>query len=148
MELDRYRFKASKNLRLYKFISEGPRGKIPKRVQYCKTNVINVYNLEFGDEHPITGKIDDLAISNNGDSSKILATVASTIYSFTTQYPSAYIYFTGSTKARTRLYRMGISNNLVEISRNFEVYGLSNNEWTSFEKKTEYDAFLIKRKLI
>ncbi|MFY7789008.1 MAG: DUF6934 family protein [Thermoflexibacteraceae bacterium] len=43
-------------------------------------------NLGFGDKHPITGEIDDLAVTDNGDSEKVLATVAATVYEVTTHY--------------------------------------------------------------
>jgi hypothetical protein len=147
MKLDRYEFTTDDDHLLYEFASEGPRGKIIKHIQFCETNLVNVYNLEFGDINLISGKIDDTITTNNGDTRKVLATVASTIYSFTSQYPDSYIHFTGSNKARTRLYRIAINSNLTEISRDFEVYGLNKDRWIPFEKKFDYDAFLIKRKL-
>ena len=51
-----------------------------------------------------------------------------------------------STKARTRLYQMGISNNLEAIEKDFTVYGLKAKKWESFNKKATYEAFLVKRK--
>jgi len=36
-------------------------------------------------------------VSNNGDGSNILATVASTQYAFIKNHPNAYIFATGST---------------------------------------------------
>lgn len=41
-------------------------------------------------------------LTNNGDSTKTLATVASTVYAFTGKYPEAWVYATGSTAVRTR----------------------------------------------
>jgi len=87
-----------------------------------------------------------LSISNNGDSEKILATVVAAVYAFTDYYPNCFVYAIGSTKARTRLYRMGITKYLKEITKDFHIYGLHNNEWESFEKEIEYEAFLAKRK--
>jgi hypothetical protein len=49
---------------------------------YSKTDTENVYNLGFGDCNEEHGTIDDLPITNNGDSLKVLATVASTVYAF------------------------------------------------------------------
>jgi hypothetical protein len=146
MKLEKYELVADEDLCVYQFTSEGPHGKIKKCVYYSKTNVTNVYNLAFGDMNPLTGRIDDRARTNNGDSKKVLATVASTIYKFTGRYPTAYIHIMGSTKARTRLYRMSISNNLSEISQDFKIYGFRNGEWTVFEKRIEYKAFLIVKK--
>jgi hypothetical protein len=64
----------------------------------------------------------------------VLATVAATVYAFLDKYPNVWIYATGSNKSRTRLYRMGITNNLEEILKDFEVYGLIQGEWQKFEK--------------
>ena len=85
-----------------------------KIVEYSATGTENVYNLAFGDLDEITNTINDLSITNNGDSLKVLATVASTVYAFMEKHPNAWIVATGSTKVRTRLYRMGITNNLAK----------------------------------
>ena len=106
----------------------------------------DIYNLAFGDYNEETEWIDDGEITNNNDSQKILATVASTIYVFTDKHPNVWVYATGSNSARTRLYRMGITTNLEEILLDFEVYGLQNDIWEGFKKETDYKAFLIKRK--
>jgi hypothetical protein len=106
----------------------------------------NYFNLGFGDKDEQTGEINDEVITNNGDSQKILATVASTVYAFTDKHPDAMIYAKGSTNVRTRLYRIGITNNLLEIKKDFNVFGLKNNQWHEFRKHTEYEAFLITRK--
>ena len=65
---------------------------------------------------------------------------------FTDKYPSALIYATGSTKARTRLYRIGITKYLSIIIKDFDIYGMRDLEWEKFEKEVEYEAFLAKRK--
>ena len=52
-------------------------------VQYTDTGTENIYNLGFGDYNDTSGKIDDFSVTNNGDSLKVLATVASTVYAFT-----------------------------------------------------------------
>ena len=106
----------------------------------------DVYNLSFGDKDPTTGNIDDTVISNNGDSEKVLATVAATVYAFTDKYPNAWIYATGSTKSRTRLYRMGITKFLSEVTEDFDFLGERNDAWEIFGKDIEYEGFLVKRK--
>jgi Family of unknown function (DUF6934) len=146
MKFERYELKAERSLMFFEFISEGSKGKITKLVEYAETNLKGFYNLGFGDKDHTTGKIDDTAITNNGDSQKVLATVASTVYAFTDKYPDAWIYATGNTKVRTRLYRIGITNNLADILQDFEIYGLKNGEWMEFEKNTDFDAFLVRRK--
>jgi hypothetical protein len=146
MKLPRYQLKTSETLWTFEFISEGPRGKIPKLIQFNETNLKGVYNLAFGDKDETTGKIDDLVISNNGDSEKVLATVIASVYAFTDKYPDAYIYATGSTASRTRLYRMGISKYLDEVMKDFEIYGEIDNAWEPYEKDYDYLSFLVKRK--
>jgi len=146
MKLDRYELKAGKNLTTFEFISEGPQGQISKMVQFTSTNYKGLYNLSFGDKHPETGQIDDVAISNNGDSERVLATVVTTVYAFTDKYPDAWIYATGSSKVRTRLYRMGISKYLGDAKKDFVIFGLLHNEWELFVSGTDYEAFVVKRK--
>lgn len=102
--------------------------------------------MGFGDKNYETKSIDDLAITNNANSRKVLATVASTVFIFTNYYPDAVIVTIGSTLSRTRLYRIGITNNLEAIEKDFYIYGLKNNKWYRFKKSVDYDAFLIKRK--
>nr|WP_257670946.1 hypothetical protein [Parapedobacter tibetensis] len=130
----------------YEFISVGPKGRIRKIVEFSATNIENVYNLAFGDYDETMDSINDKSITNNGDSQKVLATVASTVYAFTSKYPNAWVFATGSTKGRTRLYRMGLTNNLTEIAEDFDVYGLKNDQWEYFEVGKTYEAFLVIRK--
>ena len=132
---------------VYEFASDGPKGKVTKLIQYIETELKGFYNLGFGDKDHITGEINDAVITNNGDSRKILATVAYTVYTFTDKYPNAWIYAIGSTKARTRLYRIGISNNLAEILQDFEIHGFKDGDWQVFVKNVDYDAFLVRRKI-
>ena len=131
---------------VFEFVSVGTKGQIHKIVQFTETNLKDIYNLGFGDKDHKTGAIDDSVITNNGDSQKVLATVASTVYAFTDKHPDAWIYTTGSIVARTRFFRIGIANNLIEIKMDFEVFGLKDNLWHTFKKDDDYKAFLIKRK--
>ncbi|PIY07999.1 MAG: hypothetical protein COZ18_14495 [Flexibacter sp. CG_4_10_14_3_um_filter_32_15] len=148
MNQPKYLYKSEPLCKHFEFISEGVKGKIRKMVEYTETDAEGIYNLGFGDYDEKTKTIDDINVTNNGDSQKVLATVASTIYSFIKKYPNATIFATGSTKARTRLYRMGISNNLEEITKDFEVLGFQtdNEEWENFVIGKEYAAFLITKK--
>lgn len=146
MKLPRYTLiKADDSFSVYEFVSEGPKGNIHKLVKFAETNIPGVFNLAFGDKDENGDDIDDTVVSNNGNSEKVLATVVATVYAFSEQYPDCFIYAAGSTKARTRLYRMGISRYLDEIKNDFEVYGLKEGQWHFFEKGTEFDAFLVKR---
>lgn len=146
MKLDKYELKSGEQLEVFEFVSIGQKGKIPKIVQYSPTNYKDLYNLGFGDKNIETGEIDDIVISNNGDSEKVLATVVATLYAFIDKHKESMVYATGSTKSRTRLYRMGISKYLEEIKEDFEVYGELENGWEEFRKDVEYEAFLVKLK--
>ena len=147
MKIEKYPVVIGESSMVFEFTSEGIRGRISKLVIYSETHLRNFYNLGFGDKDDATGQIDDEVITNNGDSAKVLATVASTLYTFTDKFPEAMIFATGSTKARTRLYRMGISNNLEDIQGDFEVFGLvDKKDWQPFQKHIEFEAFLVKRK--
>ena len=148
MKLPKYPLMSSDNLMTFEFISEGPKGLIHKLVRYQPTNLKDVYNLAFGDKDHTTGNIDDMVISNNKDSEKVLASVVSTVYAFTDKFPNAWIYATGSTKSRTRLYRIGISRFLSEVEEDFEVLGEQNGNWETFRENIEYESFLVKRKII
>ena len=93
-----------------------------------------------------TGDIDDAVVSNNGDSEQVLATVVSAVYSFTEKENEAWVYATGSTKSRTRLYRIGITKYFDDVKQDFIVYGLRAGEWEEFAKEIDYTAFLVRRK--
>lgn len=104
-----------------------------------------VYNLGFGDVDK-NGEINDTVVSDNHDSQKVLATVALTVFKFYEKHPDCYVFVTGSTRARTRLYRIGVANNLDEIRNDFHVFGFIEETWETFEIGRDYEAFLIKRK--
>ena len=146
MKLPRYPLSADDQLTTFEFISEGPNGRIVKLIQLTPTNLKDFYNLAFGDKDLETGEIDDLAISNNNDSEKVLATVVATVYAFTDKNPEVWVYATGSTATRTRLYRMGIAKHLLNIQSNFDVFGELEDKWESFKKGKDYLGFLVKRK--
>lgn len=150
MNRPKYLYKSEEEFRVYSFYSEGIKGLVKKMVVFSYTGENDIYNLGFGDYNSETKTIDDEIITNNGDSLKVLATVASTVYAFTEKHPNALVFATGSNNVRTRLYRMGIANNLEEIKADFEVYGLrvDNNVWEEFISGDDYEAFIVKRKKI
>ena len=146
MKLPKYQLKAENELTIFQFISEGPKGKIPKLIEFTETNLKDFYNLAFGDKDEQSGKINDTITSNNGDTNKVLATVVSAVFAFTDKYPEAWVYATGSTSSRTRLYRMGITKHLEDIQKEFYIFGEKPDDWYKFEINIEYDGFLVKRK--
>jgi hypothetical protein len=77
---------------------------------------------------------------------KVLATVAMIVYCFTDIFRRSVVRFWGNNLARTRLYQINISKFLDEIQDEFEVLGYINNQLESFQKKVNYEGFLISRK--
>jgi hypothetical protein len=146
MNQERYEIRSGEQLEIFEFTSIGLKGKIEKIVQYSQTNYKDLYNLGFGDKTLTTTEIDDLVISNNGDSEKVLATVVATLYAFTDKYKNVMVYATGSSRSRTRLYRMGISKFLDEALTDFEIYGQLDEGWEKFKKDIDYTGFIVKRK--
>ena len=146
MKLPKYELTTEKSLNVYEFLSEGPKGKIPKLIKFSETTLKGFFNLAFGDKNIESGEIDDKVVSNNGDSEQVLATVVSAVFAFTDLNKNSWVYATGSNKARTRLYRMGINKYLDEVEKDFWVFGMLDGEWEKFQKETNYTAFVVRRK--
>ena len=146
MQIPKYHLKAESKFTRFEFVSEGNKGAIRKLIEFQATSDEDVYNLAFGDKDLSTGDLNDLAVTNNGDTEKVLATVVAALYVFFDNYPAAYVYATGSTKARTRLYRMGITKFYEEMNNDFYLYGQVGDDYPEFETGKEYDGFLAQRK--
>jgi hypothetical protein len=146
MKVEKYHLKSDNTLTYFEFISVGSKGPIRKIIEFQATSTPGLYNLAFGDKHPETGEIDDLAISNNGDTQKVLGTVVSALYAFFDRNPEAIVYATGSTPARTRLYRMGITKFYDEIQNDFYLYGQIGDKLYVFETGIAYEGFVAQRK--
>lgn len=145
MHLDRYECSVNISFSEFEFISEGPKGKIKKMVRFIRM-FGNLYNLGFGDFEGSSGKINDIIITNNNDSLKVLATVGFIIHDFTSKNPNSFILIKGSTLSRTRLYRRGVSKYWDYISVEFVVYGQRDGDWELFKFNENYTAFLVHRK--
>ena len=156
MDYPKYELFESVNSTIFEFTSVGNKGQITKIVKFTQTNNRLVYNLGFGDkvnpESSPAFAIDDFAISNNGDRNIILATIANAIYVFTEINNHSYVYFSGTSPSRIRLYRMAISNNFNELSLIFDIFGIVNDELSAKDKAVAFDpniqfkGFLIKRR--
>lgn len=146
MKVEKYNLKSSAKGKRYEFVSEGPKGAIPKLIEFQVTHDPGLFNLAFGDKDPVTGEIDDLSVSDNGDTEKVLATVVAAVYAFCEHYSDAYVYAAGSTKAGTRRYRMGITRYLNQMQQDVYLYGRSGDDFIEFEPNTAYDGFLAQRK--
>jgi hypothetical protein len=146
MHYDQYEITPGDTTLTFEFVSQGVKGDVEKLVVYSKIGLSDIFNLGFGDKIGLAEDFDDTAVTNNGDTLKVMATVAATLYPFTDRFPEAKVYVKGSTKVRTRLYRMGISNNLEAVNLDFQIYGLRNESWEKFTTGIDYEAFLVTRK--
>lgn len=135
----------------YVFTSIGPKGAITKIIQFEPTQNGAIVNLAFGNKKE-DGSIDDLARNDNKDSNKILATIASVLIIFFEAYPDKWVFVSGSTPERARLYRMAITLNYEELTTDFEIVGVlkENGNYfdTPFEKGVDCFAFLARPKKI
>lgn len=139
--------KISDDFSIVDFISSGAKGNVAKRILITPTEITGIYNLAFGDLTE-DNEIDDYCISGNGDRNKVLGTVVDVVKAYTQRYPDRYVFFKGSTKERTRLYRMAIGINIELFSAEFEIYSYVNEALMPFEKNSEVTAFLVKRKIV
>jgi hypothetical protein len=79
---------------------------------------------------------------------KVLATVVSAVYAFFDKHPDAMVYATGSTQARTRLYRIGITKFYEEMNKDFYLFGQIGDNFYYFEAGKDYQGFLTQRKIV
>ena len=110
MELPKYQISTNEDQTVFKFVSDGPNGKITKIVLYQPMNEPDLYNLAL----------------------VILATITETDYAFLYSRQTYTIHFKGSDSVRTRLYQMAISNYFDKLSEDFEIHGKLKNELLRF----------------
>lgn len=147
MDIERYEIENNVNSVYFEFISIGSKGSIVKVIKYTKINDEPlVYNLGFGDKNLTHETIDDKAVTNNGDTDRVLATVAFTIYAFYKEFPDAICYLSGSTTSRTRLYQININKFYDYISKDFIIYGELEQGFERFKKGVNYQGFFILKK--
>jgi hypothetical protein len=152
MNYSKYNLEVSSDYEIFEFVSKGVKGEKKKIVQFSATAATNLYNLGFGDKLS-DGTLDDNSISNNGDMEMVLATVAATVYEYTSKYPERSVIFAGSSESRTRLYRMAVFKNFEELSMDFVIFGViklanGNLAKVSFIPDINYVAFIVSRKTI
>jgi len=148
MHLPYYQLTIGKSKSIFEFTSQGPKGDIPKIIVFSKISDNGLYNLAFGDYNVLTGQVNDKVVSNNLDSEKILATIIQSLYIFFNKYPKSIVIARGSTKSRTRLYRMGISKFHEQVSDVFYIMGKETevSNWEEFELNKEYISFAVQLK--
>ncbi len=159
MQIEKYETESTVDSLIYTFESIGERV-IQKVVVYSRikepeaiglTSDTIVYNLDFGDFNYETGDLDDQIVSKNGDTEKVLATVADTVFEFWEEYPDAVIFFRGSQPSgekarRTRLYQIKINRYFADIKLIVDVNSFKNDVWEEFMINKNYVAFLISQK--
>ena len=137
-----YHLEQADDLRYFYFLSEGSKGLIPKVVVYDYTRR-NTYNLGFGDLRG--GRIDDKVVSDNDDLSKVLNTVAKTVYLYTNLYPDRKIEIKPVDERRYRVYNRIFRRRFEEIKPNFIVQGLTKTGWEDYKPEKDYLGFELTR---
>ena len=128
----------------FTFVSKGIKD-VKKVIQITATDLPNVYNLAMGDE--ISGEIDYTNRTNNGDTGRVMETIAHIILQYTATNPDRSVFVAGNTPAKTRLYQMYLSNNLQSVETVFEVYGLmAGTSFEVFQKNKNFSGFLVRRR--
>ena len=94
----------------YWFVSDGRR-KVIKCVRFSLVDLsAQLYNLSLVDWQYETNSFTDKIVTNNGDTIKVLQTVAFSMQCFFDRFPHSTVYFTGNSPSRNRLYKMQINN--------------------------------------
>lgn len=130
----------------YYFESIGRRGVIQKAITFSEIESNGFYNLALADIDPNTDGLEYAAITDNGDTPNILATVYQSIKDYTQRHPERAIVIAGSSPSRNRLYRMAINHSILEIFKDFAVFGLKSGDWELFKPAESYEFFLIIRR--
>lgn len=144
MAVERYETRVTEDVLVFEFVSIGPKGEILKRVIYQHVED-DLYNLAFGDATS-DGFINDEIVTNNNDTSKVLATVAMTIFDFFTAHEGTIVLVKGSTHLRTRLYRWYLTQFLTQINQDFVLFSELYGEIKRFQKNMDYPSFSITKK--
>ncbi len=124
------------------FTSDGPKGRIIKRIEFRRIGHTDSFELVFGNK-TAEGKVDVYSVSDNGDRDKVLRTVADAVKDFLNVYPKRIVYFTGSTPVRTRLYQIAINHNFYELIQSYEIFAQQHEKIVTYRKNVKADAFYI-----
>lgn len=144
--IDHYEITKSVENYTYEFESIGKRGKIRKIVKFIRVGTLEYFHFGFGDLDENTGNVDDTIVSNNGDTTLILATLGEIIANFLNEFPNAWVYAKGNTNTRNRLYRIILSQNISIIQEKYQLLGFLKGVWKPYKLNQPYTAFLIKIK--
>ncbi|MCX6213174.1 hypothetical protein [Spirosoma sp.] len=144
-----YTLQISSDVLSFTFDSVSSQNVIHKAIEFSPfpANAI-FYNLALLDVDE-DGTTNDLAISNNQDMNRVIATVFKAMRAFFEKHPNKLVYFKGSdeTGIRTRLYRALISRELEQASEMFAIYGqLTEDTYEEFAPNRPYIAFIFQLK--
>ncbi len=130
---------------LYTFVSRGKNGVIPKAIalQEIDIQLYNLALLDYDEENKVW--LDD-SNTNNGDLSKIMATVAQTIVLFLDSNPTFCIYIEANSNSRNRLYHRIMTNYQAEFELYFNIEASINDKREPFDIGKKYDNFYIRKK--
>ncbi|MFN3849067.1 MAG: DUF6934 family protein [Spirosomataceae bacterium] len=147
MEKPIYQIESSLDGLYHIFESENEGRVIKKLVAYVKDEQLeNRYHLIFGDLDD-SNSLDVFAVSNNNDMVMVLSTVIKTLFEFFDKNPNSSVIFTGSTDARTRLYRAVIGKLFNKVSEYYSVKGVNTDgSIEEFDKSKQYQGYLISSK--
>lgn len=146
MDKPSYPFKEIQNELLFEFESVSQLRKIRKIVSYQRIDdERNIFNLALLDVDK-DGVMSDTSVSNNADMESVLATVIATVPLFFEKFNSGTIYFQGSTKSRTRLYRAILNKYQAQIRLLYEIKALENNQVVDFNENKDFEGFFISKK--
>lgn len=129
---------------LYTFLSKGKKD-IPKVVYFQKIES-DTFNLVLSDIDLENQSISDKIISNNGDISKVLATVFHITLDFIHSYPNCYVIITGNTTTKKLLYKRLINNYFSEVRNFVQIKVLLNKVLVDYEIGIDCDLFYICKK--
>lgn len=137
-----YPFRATEDYLSFTFESVSEQRVVRKKAEFTVMSE-NVYNFGFGDVTD-EGEIDDLAVTDNKDTYMVFATLIQILLDFFKTHNNKFVYFTGSTQSRTRMYQIVLSKEKANWKDILIVYGMSDGEAVPFETDCKFDAFMIK----
>ena len=143
-----YQLSTNLDKTIFTFESHGPRGIITKVVEFRATLNPNIYNMALLDWNGADGSLSDMTRSGNRDIERVLISVYAAMLQFIEHHPEKWIYFTGTTQSRIRLYRIAILKILDLNNIPVEVLCELNKKWIPFEKSVNCTAFIVRKKII
>jgi hypothetical protein len=143
-----YQLSTNLDKTIFTFESFGPKGVITKVVEFRATLNPKIYNMALLDLNRADGSLSDMSRSGNSDIERVLISVYKAMLQFIEHNPDKWIYFTGTTPSRNRLYSIAILKILALNNMPFEVLCEHNKKWIPFEKSINSTAFIVRKKLI